>query len=397
MFPSAEELPWAAGFSPSLEVLLAVAGALLVSGLAAWIWVSRARHAAQLSRVLAAFPCAALLLDSRGRILHSNRLARRYMVAGITDPRGLPYTEVFPPSITHHFDLVLKDVGPEGGPREQANGHLVDFPGGQLVKVGGMSIAGGSGQAQVNLVTMEDSSVSVELRRALDWAALAQHMAHEIKNPLHTVLLTLQRLQMAYRELQPRAAKSLDHHVDSAVEEIEKLRQMADGFLRFASLKPPRLSVMGARELVNAVERQVRQWLPSTVALVVECEEGLPQVRVDLEAIQRLFFNLFDNAVRAMEGKGRLFLRASVAHWLNLAEPVRQQYVAIEVSDTGCGIPDELLGRVFDPYVTGRSGGSGLGLSTCRHIVKEHGGRITLQSKVGVGTTVRVELPGYQA
>ncbi|MGQ9852327.1 MAG: ATP-binding protein, partial [Candidatus Oleimicrobiaceae bacterium] len=112
--------------------------------------------------------------------------------------------------------------------------------------------------------------------------------------------------------------------------------------------------------------------------------------------IQRLFFNLFDNAVRAMEGKGRLLLRSSVAHWLNLAQSVRQEYVAIEVSDTGCGIPDELLGRVFDPYVTGRSGGSGLGLSICRHIIKEHGGRITLQSKVGVGTTVRVELPAYQ-
>lgn len=397
MFGPVEELPQAAGFSAILEVLLAAAGVSLVLALAAWIWVSRARHAAQLARVLAAFPCAALLLDWRGRIPHSNRLARRYMLAGVSDPRGLPYAQVFPPSITHHLDQALKDLGPEGDLREQASDHVVEFPGGQLVKVGGISVAGGSRQAQASLVTMEDASASVELRRALDWAALAQHMAHEIKNPLYTVLLTLQRLQMAYRELQPRVAKSLDHCVDSAIEEIEKLRQMADGFLRFASLKPPRLSVMEARELVSAVERQVRQWLPSTVVLVVECEEGLPKVRVDLEAIQRLFFNLSDNAVRAMEGKGRLFLRAGVVHWLNLAEPVRQQYVAIEVSDTGCGIPDELLGRVFDPYVTGRSGGSGLGLSICRHIIKEHGGRITLQSKVGVGTTVRVELPAYQA
>ncbi|MDH7558774.1 MAG: ATP-binding protein, partial [bacterium] len=73
------------------------------------------------------------------------------------------------------------------------------------------------------------------------------------------------------------------------------------------------------------------------------------------------------------------------------------EFVAFEVSDTGCGIPEELLGRVFEPYVAGKDGGTGLGLSICRQIVKEHGGRISLQSKVGAGTTVRVELPAYQA
>jgi signal transduction histidine kinase len=319
------------------------------------------------------------------------------MLAGVTDPRGLPYAEAFPAPVAHHLGLVLRELGSEGEASAQLDDHVIEFPGGELVKLRGFPVPNGGHGSHATLVTMEDASASVELRRALDWAALAQHMAHEIKNPLHTVLLTLQRLQMAYHESHPHATKTLDRYVDSAIEEIERLRDIADGFLRFTSLKPPRLSVIAAQELVSVVERQVRQWLPATVSLVVECEEGLPQVRVDLEAMQRLFFNLFDNAVRAMQGEGRLFLRASLTHWLTLGEPVRQEFVSFEVSDTGCGIPEELLGRVFDPYVSGRSGGSGLGLSICRHIVKEHGGRIALQSKVGVGTTVRVELPVYQA
>jgi signal transduction histidine kinase len=348
-------------------------------------------------RILGAFPCAAFLLDAKGRVVHSNRIARRHMVAGATDPRGLHYAEVFPPAIVQEVGVVLKELGTEGEVREPVDDRMVQLPGGQAGVIRGVSVSERRWRPCASLLTIEDASASVELRRALDWAALAQQLAHEIKNPLHTVLLTLQRLQLAYHETRTKSSAAMDRYVDSAIEEIERLRAIADGFLRFTSLKPPKVCVMEARELLSAVERQVRQWLPETVNLIVECEEGLPQVRVDLEATQRLFYNIFDNAVRAMRGKGRIFLRVGMAQWLTVGEPVRREFVAFEVSDTGCGIPEELLGRVFEPYVAGKDGGTGLGLSICRQIVKEHGGRISLQSKVGAGTTVRVELPAYQA
>ncbi|MBC7185763.1 MAG: hypothetical protein H5U38_01885 [Calditrichaeota bacterium] len=387
----------AAGTPAALAATGVTALVLVLAALCAWLWMSRLCERREVVRILGAFPCAAFLVDAKGRVVHSNRMARSHMVSGVNDPRGLHYSEVFPPPIVHELGVVLKELGTEGEVREPVDDRVVQLPGGRAGVIRGVSVSERRWGPCASLLTIEDTSARVELRRALDWAALAQQLAHEIKNPLHTVLLTLQRLQLAYHETRAKSSAAMDRYVDSAIQEIERLRAIADGFLRFTSLKPPKVCVMEARELLNAVERQVRQWLPETVDLIVECEEGLPQVRVDLEGMQRLFFNIFDNAVQAMKGKGRIFLRAGLTQWLAVGEPVRREFVTFEVSDTGCGIPDELLGRVFEPYVSGKDGGTGLGLSICRHIVKEHGGRISLQSKVGVGTTVRVELPAYQA
>lgn len=373
-----------------------VAFALLAAGAVAGYYVGRACHRREIARLVAGFPCAALVLDWHGTIVHCNRASLQRMVPGITNPQGLDYREAFPPAVAKEIGALLTETAADGGLKTASVDHFMEFSSGQVGRVRALTLSERRSARCAYLVLIEDATASVELRRALDWAALAQNLAHEIKNPLHTVLLTLQRLQIAYRESHARESQTLDRYVNSAIEEIERLRDIANGFLRFTSLKPSRVAVMGARALVEAVERQVRQWLPQTIQLLVECEEGLPDVRVDMEGMQRLFFNLFDNAVRAMRGKGRIFFRASLTHWLVVGEPARKEFVTIEVADTGCGIPEELLGRVFEPYVSGRKGGTGLGLSICRHIAKEHGGRLSIQSKVGVGTTVRLELPVYR-
>ncbi len=371
-------------------VLLVVAAATGV-----WYVVRSAGQRCEVARLVAGFPCAALVVDSAGRIVHCNRAACQHMVPGITEVRNMHFQEAFPAHIASEVGAVNTEIAADNTHEPAADGHVLELAPGKVGKVRGLALSERRGTAHARLVLIEDTTASVELLRALDWAALAQHLAHEIKNPLHTVLLTLQRLQMAYHESHVRESKNLDRYVNSAIEEIERLRDIANGFLRFTTLKPPRVAVMEARALLEAVERQVRQWLPQTVQLVVECEEALPSVRVDLEGMQRLFFNLFDNAVRTMKSRGRIFLRASRTHWLNLGEPAHKESVTLEVADTGCGIPDELLGRVFEPYVSGREGGTGLGLTICRQIAKEHGGRLSIQSKVGVGTTVRLELPVY--
>ena len=240
----------------------------------------------------------------------------------------------------------------------------------------------------------DDVTERLKYKKTIIWAAMSQKLAHEIKNPLHTVLLTLQRLQMAYQEDKVKNRKNYDKYTNSVIEEVERLRKITDGFMKFTKQKPPEFEVIPAEKLIKSIEERTREWLPEKVAFKVEIEKEMPDIRVDIDQMQRLFFNVFDNAVKAMNGKGRLSLRVATAEWINSNENGGNGEVAVfEVSDTGCGIPDDKLSQLFDPYISLRYGGTGLGLTICKKIVEDHGGQISIHSKKEVGTTVKIEIP----
>src|SRR6185436_17886027 len=115
---------------------------------------------------------------------------------------------------------------------------------------------------------------------------------------------------------------------------------------------------------------------------------GLPEVMVDRSIIVRALVNLIENALQAMPDGGALAVSARAANG-----PTGDARVVIEVRDTGCGIPDALLPRLFEPYFSTKSGGTGLGLGLARRAVEEHGGTLELRSREGQGTVVTLALP----
>ena len=239
-----------------------------------------------------------------------------------------------------------------------------------------------------------DLSEKSRSQKALLWSGLAQKLAHEIKNPLSTVLLTLQRLQMAYQEDKVTHMEKYDKYSQSALEEVERLRKVTDGFMKFTRIKPPEFKIKSVVDVINKIENRTREWLPDKVRFKVDMEENLGDIRIDQDQIQTLFYNLFDNAVKAMGGKGRLSLRVSLAEWIApMKKEGKTDRILFEVSDTGCGISEDQVDALFEPYVSLREKGTGLGLTICKRIVEDHEGTVTIKSKTNSGTTVIVELP----
>jgi PAS domain S-box-containing protein len=241
--------------------------------------------------------------------------------------------------------------------------------------------------------------------RLASLGALSAGVAHEIRNPLAGIGTSAQVLKRRLGAEDPRAS-----FVDVILEEVSRLDRIVEGLLQFAKPAPPRLkrhSVLPALEkaLTLVHELAVRQ----DVDIQVERADHVPEVYVDLDQILQVLLNVFMNALQAMHQGGelrvsvrpvrkRLAPRSSLGRrandrLLDREEPPAQDVVEIRTRDNGPGIPAAVLARVFDPFYTTRSQGTGLGLSVCQSIIREHGGTISIESTVGQGATVIIDLP----
>lgn len=218
-------------------------------------------------------------------------------------------------------------------------------------------------------------------------ARLAAGLAHEIKNPLSTMAINLTLLEEELSrngdELGAREKRWLKR-VQTLEREVQRLETIVEDFLRYArggeiNRSPHDLGAV-VRDVLDFVELEdTRQGIRHHVELPL----GLPLVMLDPGAFKQALLNLFVNARQAMPMGGELIVRVA-----------RQgNFVELSVTDTGVGMPPEALERCFDVYYSTKKGGTGLGLSTTKRIVEEHGGRITVVSEPNRGTSFSIVLP----
>jgi len=214
---------------------------------------------------------------------------------------------------------------------------------------------------------------------------LAAGVAHDVRNPLHSIGLTLQHLHEACRPETPERAADFDRSVEIIRGEIRRLDRIVGTFLGFARSEARPSGPVDLHELLTETERLVHkeaEWRYVDVKL--DLERGLPAVHADGEAIRSSLLNLVLNSFEAMPRGGTLTLR--LARNGNSA--------LVEVADTGEGIPEEDQDRVFEFAFSTKERGSGLGLAMVHQcVVEDHGGRVTLDSRPGGGTRVRMFLP----
>lgn len=215
------------------------------------------------------------------------------------------------------------------------------------------------------------------------WAEMARQVAHEIKNPLTPIQLSAEHLRRVHADRGAPLSPVLESCVDSILRQVGLLRQIAAEFSAFASSPVPHPAPAIVAELIDEVVDPYRAGLGDRIRIDVNLADGLPAIRVDRTLVARALVNVVENALHAMPGTGALSV---------VARP-EGCGARIIVTDTGVGMDHEALARVFEPYFSTKTAGTGLGLTIAKRNIETSGGTIAVESARARGTTVTLWLP----
>ena len=239
------------------------------------------------------------------------------------------------------------------------------------------------------VIVFDDITTLLQAQRDAAWGEVARRLAHEIKNPLTPIQLSAERLRRRLlASMGPRDAEILERATHTIVQQVESMQQMVNAFSEYARAPEMRVSRFSLNQLVTEVAELYRSQDPRA-AIHLTLDERLEGIEADRGRVRQILNNLVTNALEALETAAQP--RLEIATRLETAE--EGQYAAVAVCDNGPGFQRELLGRVFDPYVTSKPKGTGLGLAIVKKIVEEHGGRIEADNRPEGGARVKVLLP----
>ena len=225
---------------------------------------------------------------------------------------------------------------------------------------------------------------TIESERFNALTLLAAGVAHEIGNPLNSLHIHLQLMERKVRRLDGRLKEELQEAIAISRAEITRLDSIVTQFLQAIRPSKPTLHP----ENVNSIVEEALRFFAPEIAdrdIVVEAElrPDLPLLELDRDQMKQAFYNVIKNSFEAMKRRGILRIRTEMD----------ATHVNVSFTDTGGGMSAESLSRVFEPYFTTKSSGSGLGLLIVRRIVREHGGEMALESNEGKGLTLTIRLP----
>lgn len=228
----------------------------------------------------------------------------------------------------------------------------------------------------------------VQSERVAAWRELARRLAHELKNPLFPLQLTVENL-LRSREVAPDQFEEVFRESTSTLlAEIANLKTIIGRFSDFSKMPAPQLEPVDLNEMVRSVANLFHGQLQreeGRINAVLEIN-AVPPVNADPALLRRVIENLVLNAIDAMPQGGQLTFRTQSDH----------NYAVLELSDTGIGLTPEECERLFTPYYTSKQHGTGLGLAIVQSVISDHEGRITVSSKKREGTTFHIELPLHE-
>jgi two-component system, sporulation sensor kinase E len=248
-----------------------------------------------------------------------------------------------------------------------------------------------SGKALGNLVHIEDvtekRSKEARLRRAESLASLTTltaGVAHEIKNPLGSIGIHIQLIQKAIEAGKRFDKKSISRYLEIVMEEVERLNGIVVDFLFAVRPMNAELERRSLNVLVHDILEFIQYELKDAgIDVEEQYSDSIPDLDLDEKYVKQALLNILKNAIAAMPNGGNL----------RVSTEMDSNDVSLRISDTGVGIKEENIEKIFEPYFTTKEFGSGLGLTVVYKIVKEHGGEISLSSGEGEGTTFTFSFP----
>jgi signal transduction histidine kinase len=227
----------------------------------------------------------------------------------------------------------------------------------------------------------------VQTERVAAWRELARRLAHELKNPLFPLQLTVENLIRAREQSPEQFDEVFRESSRTLLAEIANLKGIIGRFSEFSKMPQPQLQSVQPNEVLRGIAQLFQAQLHAPgraeIACNLDLDENLQSIAADPELLHRALSNLVLNAMDAMPHGGTLTLRSRRG----------EQKVVLEVIDTGSGLTREECERIFTPYYTSKQHGTGLGLAIVQSVVSDHGGRLSVQSEPGKGTSFVIELP----
>jgi nitrogen fixation/metabolism regulation signal transduction histidine kinase len=239
------------------------------------------------------------------------------------------------------------------------------------------------------VIVFDDITALLAAQRDAAWGEVARRLAHEIKNPLTPIQLSAERLRRRLLTgMSERDAEILERGTRTIVQQVQSMQQMVNAFSEYARAPEMQISSFSLNQLVTEVADLYRPQAPRT-RIRLDLDPHVELIEADRGRVRQILNNLVTNALEALEGVDSPLLEITT----RLEAGGETAYAELLVCDNGPGFQRELLGRMFDPYVTSKPKGTGLGLAIVKKIIEEHGGHIDADNRPEGGARVRVALP----
>src|SRR3989338_8379174 len=323
-------------------------------------------------------------VDSRGRVSTINEAASRILSITANKVKGESYKKAFDAS---YLDPVLAMIkGMNEARRESATGQIQLMVSGRLITllVNVTVLKDTEGKYLGMVIVFDDLTELIKAQKTAAWKEVARGIAHEIKNPLTPIQLNTQRLKKKFKEGSSDFENVFDESTNVIIKEVEGLKKLVDEFSRFARMPEPNPRPYNLHKIIDdtlVLYKDIRKG----IKFLTSYDPKIDIIKADHEQLKRVFINLIENSIDAVNGNGIIEINTSLTK--------NSKTVRIEVKDNGIGIPDENKDKLFLPYFSTKKKGSGLGLAIANRIVVDHDGIIRIEDNQPRGAKFIIELP----
>ena len=342
---------------------------------------------ANLQTILDNLTAGVIVFDRQGHIDTVNPGATRIVRLPLSAYRGRRLDEVpglggFAEAVWRRFELHASS--PEAGERDHWQDSFelrIELPDGRERDTLTLLVRGAAMPHGARLMVFDDITEVVSAQRSEAWSEVARRLAHEIKNPLTPIQLSAERIEHKLgAKLEPADQAMLTRSVATIVNQVQAMKTLVNEFRDYARLPAAQLGALDLNDLVGEV-LGLYGAAQESGRLHAELASGLPRIVGDTTQLRQVIHNLVQNALDSVADRpdGRVLVRTEVAR----TEQGELRAVRLQVIDNGPGFPDKVLKRAFEPYVTTKSKGTGLGLAVVKKIADEHGARVRIANLGG--------------